>query len=233
MANWSAWITERGDQKVILLKGPEPEPSPASWSAWITERGDQKVILLKGPEPEPSPASWSAWITERGDQKVILLKGPEPEPSPASWSAWITERGDLAAIKLKGASFEPRLLCAVGVTNLLMAGASIEFRPQDDSLLVAGLFVAASQSGKKMRFRSAATAEAWADLLVVRAASEVGFSSALPPGRREVWKEKKLLSLQEYQWRLVECAAKLPVGSEGELCLLEEVQAVQRKIDNL
>ena len=126
------------------------------------------------------------------------------------------------------------LVCPVGAVAKLIAGWEPDFT--DGALHLssgAEVCVVASSAGRPMRFRSVETAARWVELVIHRAASEIGLATALPAERRDRWRSAKIESLSGYQDRLIESAAKVATGSAAQVAILAEYAVVQAKIDDL
>ena len=169
-------------------------------------------VLASLADPPPPPAGLVAVLDVAAVvDSSVLASLADPPPPPAV----------------------PVMVCPVGATSLLMAGYPHLFDGGNLFLGVPAQWVVASVAGKRMKFRSEETAESWVELVVIRAASEIGLASALPVASRDKWKAKKLESLAGYQDRMVQAAARLPSGSAGQVAILAEFAIVQEKIDSL
>lgn len=134
-----------------------------------------------------------------------------------------------------GGGTDGQLICPVGAVAKLMAGAVAACHGGSLKLTESSgaVWVVASAAGRRMRFRSVESAARWVELVILRAASEIGLADALPAERRARWREAKLISLAGYQDRLIESAAKVAAGSAAQVAILAEYAAVQHKIDSL
>ena len=124
-----------------------------------------------------------------------------------------------------------KLICAVGATELLLRGCIYIYRSHR-LYLDNDRYIVAAISGRPMHFKSGASANAWADLLITRAAAEVGYAAALPAVRRLVWKEAKVEALARYQDRLIKAAAKA-VDQKAQQAIIDEINAVESKIASI
>ena len=206
-----------GSTVVVSLAEPPPPP-PAAGLVVVLDvaavLGSTVVVSLAEPPPPPPAAGLVVVIDVAavvGSMVRVLLAEPPPPPPPGSHT----------------------LVCAVGATRLMMRGEDRFFSGGNLFIGTGGRWVVASVAGKRMKFRSEETAESWAELVILRAASEIGLASALPAASREKWKAKKYETLTAYQNRLVETAARLLAGSEGQAALLDEIAIVQDKLDSL
>ena len=199
----------------------------ASIKAWIFDSGP------------PYPAAGLGAIVDVsaivGASVVASLEPPAP---PAGLSvivdvSAIVGASVVASLAEPPAPGEPVMVCPVGATALLMDGEPHSFEGGSLFIGASASWVVASIAGKRMRFKSEDTAGRWCEIVVVRAASEVGLSSALPAASRDLWKSRKLESLAAYQERIVSAAAKLPAGSDGQIALLNELAIVQEKMDSI
>jgi len=138
------------------------------------------------------------------------------------------ERPDAIAGRLSAGK---KLICALGATVLLLRGVSYIYRAHR-LYLDNERYIVAAISGRPMQFKSGSSANAWADLLITRAAAEVGYSAALPAVRRLVWRESKIEALARYQDRLIQAAAKA-ADRQAQQAIIDEINAVEAKIASI
>ena len=198
------------------------------FSAALLERPDAILgVVSGGGQPGGGPSGFSGVLLERPDIILgVVSGGGQPGGGPSGFSGVLLERPDvILGVVSKGG---PLLLCAVGATELMLQGATYIYQA-GRVLIDNGRYIVAAISGRAMRFKSGASANAWADLLITKAAAEVGYATALPPVRRLVWKDRKEAALRSYQGRLLEAAAKAS-DVKGQQAIIREINAVESKI---
>ena len=166
-----------------------------------------------------------AALLERPDVVVAAMSSGGPAVGSTGFSGVLLERPDVVVASMSQGAV---LVCAVGATALMMQGKSYIYQA-GRLMLDGGRYMVAAISGRPMRFKSGASANAWADLLITKAAAEVGYATALPYVRRLVWKDRKEAALRAYQGRLLEAAAKA-ADVRAQEAIIREINAVESKI---
>ena len=224
----SAAIGERPDSIIGSMAVGQAAGSVIGFSAAIGERPDSIIGSMSVGQAAGSVIGFSAAIGERPDSIIGSMSVGQAAGSVIGFSAAIRERPDSIIGSMRTGV---RLICAVGATALLLRGVSYIFR-QHRLYLDGDRYIVAAISGRPMHFKSGASANAWAELLITRAAAEVGYAAALPAVRRLVWKEAKVEALARYQDRLIQAAAKA-VDQKAQQAIIDEINAVEAKIASI
>ena len=220
-----AAVLERPDSLIGSMSVSAPGGGVVGFSAAVLERPDSLIGSMSVSAAGGGVVGFSAAVLERPDSLIGSMSVSAPGGGVVGFSAAVLERPDSLIGSMR---VGPLLICAVGATDLMLQGKTYIYQA-GRVLIDNGRFLVAAISGRPMRFKSGTSANAWADLLITKAAAEVGYATALPPVRRLVWKDRKEEALRAYQGRLLEAAAKA-ADVRGQEAIVREINAVESKI---